>query len=146
LLQDFFKLYFFLKLFIFFPKKKIIMGSSCNKNINTVTGECSYQDWGNDQFYVTIDLTQHIRVRQLNWSGYKNSKLDTHTNSGASYNRRHLADLQQLQNRLEQIPDTVTGQKRTLEYVKKQVQYALALPEAERITFDQANAAYKFFK
>jgi hypothetical protein len=107
------------------------MGNSCNKNINTVTGECSYQDWGNGRFYVTIDLTQHIRVRQLNWSGYKNSKLDTHNKSGASYNRRHLADLQQLQNRLEQIPDTVTGQKRTLEYVKKQVQYALELPRLE---------------
>lgn len=122
------------------------MGNLVNKNINITTGNCSYENIDHNKFSVTIDLMNKIEVRHLGWSGYKSGKAQTQSRSMSSYDRRNLAEIQELKKKLEQIPVTVTGQAETLEYVKKQVQYALNLPENERVTFDQANYMFKFFQ
>jgi hypothetical protein len=104
------------------------MGNCVNKDINETTGECSVQDLYPDKFYVTIDLVHRVEIRKLSWTGYRSGKCTNHSKSGASYNRRNLADLKGLQEQLEKVPATVMGQPETLAYVKQQVQACLVLP------------------
>lgn len=111
------------------------MGNLVNKNIDEITGECSFQDLGNNKFYVTMDLHHYVQIRKISWTGWKSGKSMERSRSGASYDRRHLSDLQHLEAELENIPATVKGQPETLMYVKQQVQHCLKLPESERLNF-----------
>ena len=89
-------------------------------------GECTYEEekhLGN-KFYVTV-VTSNART------GENSIRMTTH-------DRRDIAGLRALHERLYDLPDKIHGRDKTLEYVWKHIQHCLACPTPRAVLEEEA--------